>query len=133
MSRARRRPLIALVLATALSLGACSGSGKGDNGGRDGAASDPTNVDACQVMKKPDVEAVVGTQVADGVDPLPLKVVPPIDVVGMRFCFFNSVRPGDPMVYVGISKAYPREVFEKYKGDQSKRLTPVPNLGSDAV
>lgn len=86
----------------------------------------------CLILKKGEVEAVLGTKIAKGEDSARLNAPPPISVIGMKFCIYRSLKTAGPFVAIGATTAYPSKVFDKYKNSSSRVFTDVPGLGTRA-
>lgn len=133
MTKRHRGP--GLIVLAALFLSSC---GAFNNGGGEGSAPTPTLAASvadkpCLALTRSEAEAALGSKVKEGVDPTLSGSPTQIPVVGMKFCRFGAAQPAGPFVDVGVTKAYAREVFDKYKNDPSVKPTPVPGVGDEAL
>lgn len=96
--------------------------------------ADPTlNDKPCELLTKAAIERALGVKLKAGKPPTGF---PPIAVKGMQHCVFEGVQAAGkpaPRASVGLTSAFPREVFAKYKTDGSARLTPLEGLGAEAL
>jgi len=111
----------------------CSAGGGSKNGAQPKAVPYSIAEKPCLALKRTEVEAALGSPVKEGSDPNLVGAGGQISIVGMKFCRFGAVKPAGPFMDVGISKAYARQAFEKYKNDPATRPIPVPGIGDAAL
>lgn len=93
--------------------------------------------DPCVIVPKPEVEAIVGQRLQDGVDPTSavgdvFSLLP-----GLRACRFATPFPGPGphvIVDIGFTSTFAKETFQKYEqGLFGGQLKHVEELGEAAV
>ncbi|MGI8425978.1 MAG: hypothetical protein ACR2M4_05140 [Actinomycetota bacterium] len=130
------RLVLGIIVVVALLSTACgpfSGNASKDGQGAPPTLSASVAEKPCLALKKSEVESALGDRVKKGADPTLSGSAPQIPIVGMKFCRFEPLRPAGPFVEVGVTKSYPREVFEKHKADPSAKASQVPGIGDEAL
>lgn len=124
-----------LVLLAVLGAVACGGGGgDGESGTRPTVPPPAVTDEPCLLVDKAVVDEALAAEMSRGMGLAEANALPAVGLIGVDLCVFKSAQPGGPTVQVGITSAFPRQVFDKYKADPVNRpLAPVAQLGNEAV